>query len=170
MPPSPSQADYGALTYYQICMACHGDRGQGLTDEWRAVYGDDSNCWVSRCHAANHPPEGFDLPHSSPALLGPGTLLSYATASDLDARILSTMPWWKPQSLSQDQAWELTAYLMRARHELPERIILDAARSPVIRLHQVPAPRGDERPGVAALAGLLVIAAMALAWKKDRQP
>ncbi|HLB64898.1 MAG TPA: c-type cytochrome [Anaerolineales bacterium] len=170
VPADASQADNGALTYYLICMACHGDRGQGLTDEWREVYGEDSNCWRSRCHASNHPPEGFDLPRNSPPLLGAGTLLTYSNASDLYVRILDTMPWWNPRSLSEEQAWDLTAYLMRARRELPESIVLDTARSPVVRLHQVPPPRGDERAGVTALIGLLVIAALALAWRRERRP
>ncbi len=168
IPLQPSQADRGALTYYQICMACHGDRGQGLTDEWRAVYGEDSNCWRSRCHASNHPPEGFDLPRTSPPLFGAGTLLSYSNALELYTRIRETMPWWKPQSLSEEQAWDLTAFLMRARNELPQGITLDDARSPVIRLHQVPPPRGNERAGVAALIGLLFLGATALAWKDHR--
>lgn len=167
--PEASQADLGALTYYQICMACHGDRGQGLTDEWRAEWGEDANCWRSRCHASNHPVEGFELPRNSPAVLGAGTLLSYATAWDLYTRIAETMPWWNPQSLSEPQAWAITAYLMRTRDELPEGIVLNAARSPVVRLHQDPPPRGDERPGVLVLAGLLAIAAAALT-RRRRSP
>ena len=31
----PAQADNGAQVYWGMCMACHGDQGQGLTDEWR---------------------------------------------------------------------------------------------------------------------------------------
>jgi len=33
MPPSPQPADYGRQVYYLNCMPCHGDVGQGLTDE-----------------------------------------------------------------------------------------------------------------------------------------
>jgi len=33
----PTQADQGAQVYWFVCMVCHGDRGQGLTDEWRMV-------------------------------------------------------------------------------------------------------------------------------------
>jgi mono/diheme cytochrome c family protein len=160
--PEASQADFGALAYYQICMACHGDRGQGLTDEWRAEWGEDENCWKSRCHAANHPVEGFELPRNSPAVLGAGTLLSYSTAWDLYTRIAETMPWWNPGSLSEEQAWGITAHLIRTRNELPAGIVLNPARAPVIRLHQSPPPRIDERPGVLALAGLLAVAAAAL--------
>jgi cytochrome c5 len=61
-PQNPTQLDQGSLVYWGICMACHGDRGQGLTLEWRAVYGEDQNCWASRCHSGNHPPDGFIIP------------------------------------------------------------------------------------------------------------
>jgi hypothetical protein len=151
-------------------MACHGDRGQGLTDEWRAEWGEDANCWQSRCHAANHPVEGFELPRNSPAVLGAGTLISYSTAWDLYTRIAETMPWWNPQSLSEEQAWGITAHLMRTRNELPSGIVLNAARAPVIRLHQSPPPRVNERPGVLALAGLLAVAAVALSLRRRGAP
>ena len=39
MPDDPELVDIGADVYYQICLACHGDWGQGLTDEWRATWG-----------------------------------------------------------------------------------------------------------------------------------
>jgi hypothetical protein len=42
-----TQLGQGTLLYWGVCMACHGDRGQGLTNEWRAVYGEDQNCWAS---------------------------------------------------------------------------------------------------------------------------
>ena len=46
----PGQLDRGASYYWGVCMACHGDYGQGLTDEWRNSFGEDRNCWESGCH------------------------------------------------------------------------------------------------------------------------
>jgi hypothetical protein len=103
-------------------------------------------------------------------VLGAGTLLSYSTAWDLYTRIAETMPWWNPQSLSEEQAWGVTAYLMRSRDELPVGVVLSAARAPVIRLHQSPPPRVNERPGVLALAGLLTVAAAALSQRRRGAP
>ena len=40
LPPIPAgatQADIGAEIYALVCRDCHGDRGQGLTDEFRAT-------------------------------------------------------------------------------------------------------------------------------------
>jgi hypothetical protein len=97
-------------------------------------------------------------------------LLSYANAAELYVRIADTMPWWNPQSLGEEQAWNLTAYLMRARGELPPGIALNAARSPVIRLHQSPPPRGNERAGVTAVIVLLAVAAATLALRRGARP
>lgn len=71
-PENPTQLDEGSLVYWKICLTCHGDRGQGLTDEWREVFGENANCWTSKCHAANHPPQGFFIPRDRlpPAIKG----------------------------------------------------------------------------------------------------
>jgi hypothetical protein len=110
----PGQADLGAQVYYQVCMVCHGDRGQGLTDEWRNVLPPpDNNCWQSRCHAANHPVGGFVFPHQVPAVTGAGFLASFKNAAALHDFIQSKMPWQAPGSLKPDEYWDLTAFLMR---------------------------------------------------------
>src|SRR5436190_596018 len=47
----PTQADAGALVYYQQCMACHGDKQQGLSVEWRAQWDvAHQDCARSTCH------------------------------------------------------------------------------------------------------------------------
>ena len=66
LPAGASQLEYGAEVYRLVCQDCHGNRGQGLTDEWRATWAPaDQNCWQSKCHAANHPPEGFRAAHGA---------------------------------------------------------------------------------------------------------
>jgi hypothetical protein len=114
-PANPSQADLGAVAYWLSCMVCHGDRGQGLTEEWRAVAGqEDMNCWQSRCHASNHPPEGFVLPAYAPSIIGTGSLSRFNTAADLHTFILERMPWQAPGVLDEETYWQLTAFLLRA--------------------------------------------------------
>lgn len=165
LPPEPTQADFGTETYYQICLACHGNWGQGLTDEWRETgFGDDMNCWQSKCHASNHPPQGFEFPRIVPPLLGRGAMSSITNAKQLYRVIYETMPWWNPGSLSEEEALNLTAYLMRARKELPEGIVLTEANLEAFQLH-APAPEiTDEHPyGVILIAGLSV-AMLAYAW------
>lgn len=109
------QADYGAQTYWLLCLPCHGDRGQGLTDEFRETYPpEEQYCWESGCHG-DHPYDyGFTLPMQVPAVIGPQAALSkFTTAGRLNAYIKAAMPYWKPGSLTEEESWLVTAFLLR---------------------------------------------------------
>ncbi len=115
MPANPSPADYGAEVYWITCMACHGDKGQGLTEEFRVRWGEEEqNCWQSKCHASNHPPEGFKLPTYAPPIIGDGVLNHYQADDALYNYISARMPWPAPGSLSETEYRQLTAFLLRA--------------------------------------------------------
>jgi mono/diheme cytochrome c family protein len=159
VPVIPKQADLGYNVYYQVCMACHGDRGQGLTDEWRAAWGEDSNCWVSKCHGPNHPIQGFQFPKQCPAVIGEGTLARFNNAQELHDYLISTMPWWKPGYLKKDEYWQLTAYLMRSHNALPEDVTLDEGTASVFRVHLSSPLPGDKRLEVWFIAGMLAVIA-----------
>ena len=112
LPPDATQIEYGAEVYRLVCKACHGDRGQGLTDEWRATWPPaDQNCWQSKCHAPNHPPDGFDMPQV-PAVVGI-PLVMFNNALDLTEYIYRTMPWHDPASMTQKDTWSVTAYILK---------------------------------------------------------
>jgi cytochrome c len=114
LPAPPSQADYGAQVYWLSCLPCHGDRGQGLTDEFREVYPpEDRNCWNSGCHGKRPYQNGFTLPTTVPALIGPGTLQKFPTAANLHGYIFTAMPFWKKGSLTEEESWQVTAFLLR---------------------------------------------------------
>ena len=123
VPETATQVDKGAEIYRLVCQDCHGDRGQGLTKEWRATWDPpDQNCWQSKCHASNHLPEGFILPRYVPPLLGPGSLANFETGLDLYHYIRIKMPWHQPGSLQDWEYMQLVAYLARERQlsfELP---------------------------------------------------
>lgn len=126
---NPTQADLGAQLFWQHCQPCHGDQAQGLTDDWRAQYPlDHQDCWKSRCHGDQPYPNGFTLPHTVPALLGPGTLNRFATAAELFAFVSHAMPFQAPGTLKPEEYWAITAFLMRG-HGLSEASlpITDAA-------------------------------------------
>jgi cytochrome c5 len=116
LPPTATQAEVGAEIYRLVCQDCHGNRGQGLTDEWRAEWNPKfQNCWQSKCHAANHLPEGFIMPRYVPPLIGPGSLARFETLLDLYDYMRLNMPWHNPGSLLEAEYWQLTAYLARER-------------------------------------------------------
>ncbi len=113
LPADATQLQYGAEVYRLVCSACHGDHGQGLTDAWRATWAPkDQNCWQSKCHGANHPPDGFELP-IAPAIAGAGTLTDFSDAQALHDFIQSEMPWQNPNSLTEKDSWSATAYVLK---------------------------------------------------------
>jgi cytochrome c5 len=117
MPATATQADIGAEVYRLVCSACHGGGGQGLTDGWRATWTPSAqDCWQSKCHAVNHPPDGFVLPRYVPPVIGPNALVRFETTLDLYNYIRATMPWHSPGSLLDREYWQLTAFLAREHH------------------------------------------------------
>lgn len=118
LPPNPGQADLGAQSYWLNCMPCHGDRGQGLTDEFRNLYPEeDRNCWASGCHGGRPYEDGFTLPTSVPRIIGPPALDHFGTAANLHTFISSAMPYQARGNLDEDTYWQITAFLLRENGE-----------------------------------------------------
>ncbi len=135
LPADPQQADLGGQVYYMVCMACHGDQGQGLTPDWVKSWDlGGQSCWQSKCHAANHPEDGFVLPKVIPPVVGPVMRARFSTALDLHDYIKNEMPWQKPGSLSDEEYWQLTAYLVSANGFNPGASALDAQNAASIHL------------------------------------
>jgi hypothetical protein len=71
----PSQVETGSSIYYYHCMPYHGNQGQGLTDEWRAVWEvDHQDCWASGCHSIRDADEVFTIPAVIPPVIGRNAL------------------------------------------------------------------------------------------------
>ncbi len=114
LPAQPSQADYGSQIYWLNCSPCHGDRGQGLTDEFRQQYPpEDQNCWKSHCHGNVTYDNGFKIPKVVPQLIGPGALAKFPNAASLYGFIHAAMPFQRPGSLTDKQYYQLVAFLLR---------------------------------------------------------
>jgi len=172
LPANPTMADSGSIPYWSICLACHGDKGQGLTDEWRqAAFGQDMNCWKSKCHATNHPTPGFNFPHQVPAIVGPNTLLRFTTAAELNQYIKTSMPWWDAGSLSDQDAWNLTAFLLRENGVLSKFEQLNPKTADLAPVHLPIRQHESEHFGQYALTTFLGLAAAVLIGKRffDRE-
>jgi mono/diheme cytochrome c family protein len=111
LPEDATQLEYGAEVYRLVCKACHGDKGQGLTDDWRAQWAPaDQNCWQSKCHARNHPPDGFYMPQV-PKVLGQ-PIRGFGTALNLYTYTHNYMPWHDRGSMTEKESWSVTAYIL----------------------------------------------------------
>ena len=114
LPSSPSLADYGAQEFWFQCLPCHGDRGQGLTDEFRETYPpEDRNCWASKCHGDRPYENGWTIPPTVPAVIGANTITKFPNAKTLHDFICAAMPYQWPGTLDDETCWKLTAFLLR---------------------------------------------------------
>ncbi|MBX3133336.1 MAG: cytochrome c [Gemmatimonadaceae bacterium] len=126
----------GAAIYRAQCAACHGVEGQGLEPLYPALVGRDPRG------------EGFDFA-SDPSI--PRTIGNYwSHATTLYDYIRRAMPLYTPGSLSADETYAVTAYLLAANHVIPDSAVLDAAalRAVVMpaRDRFVPDDRSPTRP------------------------
>ncbi|HLO16175.1 MAG TPA: cytochrome b N-terminal domain-containing protein, partial [Anaerolineales bacterium] len=163
-PDNSEQLKKGAIIYWGVCLTCHGDRGQGMTDEWRDAYGEDRDCWQAGCHGPDHPPEGFLIPKDLviPPVAGPGRLTRFKNAQELHDYILASMPWWDPGRLKDEEAWQAASYILSLNKVMPKGFDLRDTNASAIRTqYAVPQP-GDDRPAVFALTGILALAAIGL--------
>ncbi len=161
----PNQLEAGSLKYWGVCMACHGDQGQGLTEEWKDAFGsEDRNCWQSGCHGADHPPQGFLIPKDKiiPSVAGQGSLARFRNAQELHDYILASMPWWDPGQLTDTEAWEVTAYILDMHKVLPDDFVLMDENASAIMTQYAVQPPSNDRPAIIAFAGILSLAAMGL--------
>lgn len=175
LPSSPSQADHGSQVYWLSCLPCHGDLGQGLTDEFRQTYPpEDRNCWTSGCHGKRPYANGFTLPATIPALIGPGTLQKFPNAAVLRAFIKTAMPFWKPGSLTDEDAWAVTAFLLRQNGLWNDRVDLNASNAEQVRVGSpasestlTPAPVKNPPGGLSLglpLAAILLLLFVGFWW------
>jgi cytochrome c5 len=112
LPADATQLEYGAEIYRLVCSPCHAYDGTGLTVAWRATWNpEDQNCWQSKCHGYNHPPDGFYLPNSPP-VIGPIIPALFETAFDLNVYNYETMPWHNPRSMNEKEVLAVTAFIL----------------------------------------------------------
>ena len=132
----PTQGGNGANTFHVYCMPCHGDLGQGLTDEFRnrEYPPEDVNCWKSGCHGARPYENGFTLPITIPMLIGPGALAKFQTAQELYGFIRGAMPFNAPGSLTDTQYVNLTAFLLEGNQIVPAGVQLNTNTLVTIKL------------------------------------
>ncbi len=111
---SPTQVDEGDYLYWLYCIPCHGDMGQGLTDEWRAEYPEEEQyCWESGCHGSNPPePYGFLIPTVvPPVMLHYGGLERFDTLGEVYYFTRGAMPLEMPGKLTDEEYLAIMAYM-----------------------------------------------------------
>ena len=135
LPTNPSQVQQGAYAYWQYCLACHGDRGQGLTGDFLELYPvEDQYCWESGCHGRRPYTNGWTLPTSVPAVIGSDSLDRFDNAGELFGFVRNTMPYHAPGSLDEDVYWQIVAFLVEGQGVVLGDRTLGPENAPSIRL------------------------------------
>jgi cytochrome c len=179
LPASPSQADYGAQVYWLNCSACHGDRAQGLTDEFRQQYPpEDQNCWKSHCHGNVTYENGFKIPTAVPQLVGPGSLAKFPNAASLYGFIRAAMPFQKPNSLTEEQYYQIVAFLLRQNDLIERQMEVNASNAtnivvsratPVVTPQQAEVQNGSGTfLWVVLIVALVIVVLVMFVLKKSR--
>ncbi|HKJ28143.1 MAG TPA: hypothetical protein VJ965_10920 [Anaerolineales bacterium] len=130
-----TQYEQGTWLYWYHCMPCHGDFGQGLTDDFIELWPPDhQNCWGRGCHGGRMEDEGFPIPKTVPAIIdGDGGVLKFAKPDELYDYLYSTHPPQNPGVLTEDEYWAIADFVLVRNNLLPEEkeIGADAGKSPV---------------------------------------
>lgn len=113
LPENPTQVQRGEVSYYYNCMPCHGDQGQGLTDEFRQIWVEDhQNCWAKGCHGGRVEDEGFPIPRYVPPVTAPITIRThFPEALELFTYLQTTHPPQRPGVLAEADYWDLTSFV-----------------------------------------------------------
>lgn len=111
LPENPTQLEHGRYLFWRYCMPCHGDVGQGLTDEFRLQWEPDhQNCWERGCHSGRYAEDSFPVPTVVPPIARAG-LLPHYTPDSLFEFLRATHPPEDPGLLTDDEYRALVAFL-----------------------------------------------------------
>lgn len=175
MPPNPTELEWGGNLYWHWCMTCHGDIGQGLTDEWRSVWeSDHQNCWARGCHAGKPGDTGFPIPTLVPAIAGEGNLSRFDSLPALYSYLRGTHPPQHPGLLEDKEYHAIAVYVFAMNNRAAEENTATPTIPPTLAAASTPRPASPTAtpppasPGqipswlflpisLGALAGLLLL-------------
>jgi mono/diheme cytochrome c family protein len=113
LPPGRGSVRDGEELYLTNCASCHGDFGEGI-DRWPALIGGRGTLNTDQARRTvgsywQHAPAVFDY-------------------------VRRAMPYTQPQSLTNDEYYAITAYILNLNELLPEDAVLDAESLRAIRM------------------------------------
>lgn len=112
LPPNPTELEIGRYLFWRHCMPCHGDLGQGLTDEFRALWEDHANCWDRGCHGGKKEDEGFPIPTVIPAIVTEEHLKQFTSEEKLFEFLKTTHPPQHPGYLEEEEYHDIAVILL----------------------------------------------------------
>jgi len=129
LPPGRGSVADGQKVYAAKCAVCHGPDAKG-----GSVYGTMVG--------------GIGSMNSSPRVLTPGSMYPYAPI--LFDYIRRAMPMDRPQTLTNDEVYALSAYLLNLNGLVPASAVMDAQSLPQVQMPNRAAFLRDDRPDTQA--------------------
>jgi cytochrome c len=136
LPPGHGSALEGEALFRAKCAACHGPAGQGIPPLYPALVG-------------REPRNGFPFAQDARFVKTIGNYWPYATT--LFDYIRRAMPFIAPGSLTNDEVYTLTAYLLAANGIIAPAAVLDSAALVRVRMPARDRFVPDDRRGGAAI-------------------
>jgi cytochrome c len=135
LPPGAGSVEQGKTVYEQQCVACHGANLQGGIGD-RLIGGRGT------------------LVNNDPTKAPVKTIESYwPYATTIFDYVKRSMPLNAPDSLSNDQVYAITAYILSEAKIVPPDTVLDAKSLPAVKMPNrdgfIPDPRPEKFPPVA---------------------
>jgi mono/diheme cytochrome c family protein len=120
LPPGSGTAEQGAAVLADQCALCHGDGGKGVT--------------TTSSGAPAAPPLVSDVKRNGidDTTLTIANYWPYATT--LFDYIRRAMPWTSPRSLTDDQVYGLTAYVLAQNKLISAKQVIDAQTLPKVKM------------------------------------
>ncbi len=132
LPPGRGTVAEGGALYRAQCASCHGAQGQGIAPVYPALVGRD---------AAS---DAFRFAEDRALVRTIGNYWPHATT--LFDYIQRAMPLLTPGSLTDDQVYAVTAYLLAENNVIPDTATLDAAALRAVRMPARDRFVPDDRP------------------------
>jgi mono/diheme cytochrome c family protein len=120
LPAGSGTSDQGAAIFADDCAACHGDRGRGAT--------------TTTSGAPAAPPVVSDVKRNGidDTTLTIANYWPYATT--LFDYIRRAMPWTSPRTLTDDQVYALTAYILAQNKLIDAKQVVNAQTLPAVQM------------------------------------
>jgi cytochrome c len=118
LPPGRGDATHGEQIFRDKCSVCHGARGEGVPPNPKLI--------------GREPREGFPFANDLTATRTIGNFWPYATT--LFDYVRRAMPLANPGTLSSDDLYSVTAYLLAANEVLPAGATLDSATLVAVKM------------------------------------
>ena len=175
LPAHPTDLELGKYLFWRHCMPCHGDIGQGLTDEFRVLWEDHQNCWDRGCHGGKRDDEGFPIPKIVPAIVTNDGLSQFASEEELYKFLKATHPPQYPGFLEDNEYRLLSVYVFKLNNREADQFNTSPTTSAtalptfIATQNKLLSKQETRSVGIQLIAGLgILVFVLLIVWIKKK--